>query len=67
MDKHTKLMLDLELFNDKWVREWGRMVREDTQPTRETMRTLLQELYKIMKDNVDQSKVEELINEYCSE
>ena len=67
MDKHTKLMLDLELFNDKWVREWGKMVREDTQPSRETLRILLQELYKIMKNNVDQSKVEELIKEYCSE
>lgn len=67
MDKHTKLMLDLELFNDKWVREWGKLVREDTQPTRETMRILLKELYGIMKNNVDKSKVEELIKEYCSE
>lgn len=65
MDKHTKLMLDLELFNDKWVREWGKMVREDIQPSRETLRVLLAELYKIMKNNVDHAKVEELIKEYC--
>lgn len=67
MDKHTKLMLDLELFNDKWVREWAKMVSEDTQPSRETLRVLLKELYKIMRDNVDYTKVEELINEACSE
>ena len=65
MDKHTKLMLDLELFNDKWVREWGKMVREDTQPTRETMRMLLKELREVMKNNIDQSKVQELIDYAC--
>jgi hypothetical protein len=65
MDKHTKLMLDLELFNDKWVREWGNMVRKDTQPTRETMRMLLKELREVMKNNIDQSKVQELIDYAC--
>lgn len=62
-DNHTKLMLDLELFYDKWVREWGTMVREDTQPDRETLRTLLAELHTVMKNNIDYSKVEALIEE----
>ena len=65
MDKHTKLMLDLELLYDKWAREWGDMVRGDTEPTRETIRMHLLELRGVMVDNIDQSKVDELIDKWA--
>ena len=67
MDKHTKLMRDLELLYNDWAREWGTMVREDTQPTRETIQTHLQELRKVMRYNIDYSKVDDLIKEACDE
>ena len=51
-DAERRLMLDLELLYDKWSREWGERVRNDTQPTREDERVHLLELKKIITDHV---------------
>lgn len=51
-DAEKRLMIDLELLYDKWVREWIERVRDDTQPTREDERVHLQEFKKIITDHV---------------
>jgi hypothetical protein len=51
-DAERRLLLDLELMYDEWLREWGERVRNDTQPTREDERVYLLKLKKIMTDHI---------------
>lgn len=52
-DAEKRLMIDLELFYDKWLREWATRVCNDMQPTREDERAHLQEFKKIIIDHVE--------------
>ena len=51
-DAERRLMLDLELLYDKWSREWGDRVRNDTQPTREDERLHLLEFKRIITGHI---------------
>lgn len=50
-DPERRLMLDLELLYWDWLREWGKRVRNDTQPTREDERQYILKLKKIILDH----------------
>lgn len=50
-DAEKRLMLDLELLYDKWVREWAARVRNNTQLSREDERLRLQEFKKVITDH----------------
>lgn len=66
MDKHAKLMLDIELLYSDWCCKLSRMIREDTQPTRETLREFIRELRKVYSNNIDwvktQADIQELLD-----
>lgn len=50
-DAKRRLVTDLELCYDRWSREWAMWVRNDTQPTRDDVRSLLLELKEIIMDH----------------
>ena len=66
MDKHAKVMLDIELLYSDWCYKLSRMIREDSQPTRETLREFIREVRKVYTNNMDyvkvQAEVQELID-----
>lgn len=66
MDKHAKVMLDIDLLLSHWSYELSRMIREDTQPTRETLREYIRELRKVYVNNIDwvkaKAEIQELID-----
>lgn len=51
-DAERRLMLALELLYDKWSREWGDRVRNDTQPTRDDELMHLLELKSIILEHL---------------
>ena len=61
-DKHAKILCDLELLNHEWGCEYLKMVREDTQPSRDIVREFMNDIRKIIRDNTDFAKIQELID-----
>ena len=51
-DAEKRLMINLELLYDKWLREWAEHVRNDTQPTRDDEREHILELKTIITNHV---------------